>query len=132
MVFETEYVKDYEFQNDSVGMFLNSLQDDASVFPIALNKQSIKENGYDLRMDIKSTIAHEVGHGLFQYLNEMLDLDELDEEIVVEEFARDYCDNLLSQNELYHILTHQGDIDITESKLNIENKIKRYTTRSTC
>ena len=36
--FEVELVSDYEFDNDCVGMFLNSMQDDASVFPIALNK----------------------------------------------------------------------------------------------
>lgn len=133
--FETEYVKDYEFKNDSVGMFLNSLQDDASVFPIALNKQSIKANGDDLRMDIKSTIAHEVGHGLFQYLNDVFELDELDEEEVVEEFARDYCDNLLSQNELYHILTHQDDMNTIESKSNKKathaGKLKESSTLDT-
>lgn len=102
--FEAQYIEDYEFDNDSVGMFLNSEQDNASIFPIALNIDSIKENGEDLFLDIKSTIAHEVGHGIFQYLNDIYELDDLDEEDVVEEFGRDYCDNMLDYNKLYNLL----------------------------
>lgn len=104
--FEIELVSDYEFDNDCVGMFLNSMQDDASVFPIALNKDAILKYGDDVYLDVKSTLAHEVGHGLFEFLNGVYDLDDYDEEDLVEEFARDYCDNYLDDNELFAILNH--------------------------
>lgn len=130
--FEAELITDYDFENnDAIGMFLNSEQDDASVFPIALNKKSIistteeivKETPFanydsELYLSIKSTLAHEVGHGIFEYLNDIYDLDEYDEEEIVEEFARDYCDGHLEynnyRNELFDILNYfMKDFDDT-------------------
>lgn len=103
--FEANFV-DYKFENDAAGMFVGEEQDDASVFPIALNKKIIIEYGEDLSYDIESTIAHEVGHGIFRYLNDIYDLDEYNEEDIVEDFARDYSDNILDNNELMEILNY--------------------------
>ncbi len=104
--FEAELEWDYEFENnDILGMFLNTEQTSADVFPIALNKKSLLENADgDLYLAVKSTIAHEVGHGLFEYLNDIYDLDDLNEENEAEQFGRDYCDHMLDHNELMHVL----------------------------
>lgn len=103
--FEAELITDYNFEgNNCVGMFLNSEQDNASVFPIALNKELILQESNDLDYDIKSTIAHEVGHGIFEFLNDIYDLDDLNEEYIVEEFGRDYAMGIYEGNELMNIL----------------------------
>ena len=133
--FEIELVNGYEFEDDSVGMFLNSMQDNASVFPIALNKNAIleysEEDVMELTYAIRGTLTHEVGHGLFEFLNDVYDLDDLDEEKTVEEFARDYEDGFLQDNELMKVLqqyenedfgegtSHQQN-DLTESKADLE------------
>ena len=103
--FEAELVEDYDFGgNNSVGMFLASEQDNASVFPIALNKELILKESDDLDYDIKSTIAHEVGHGIFNFLNDIYELDNLNDEYIVEEFGRDYASGILQGGELMNIL----------------------------
>lgn len=103
--FEAEWIQDYEFENNNtVGMILKSEQTNASVFPIALNKELLLEESSDLDYDIKSTIGHEVGHGIFEFLNDIYDLDDLNEEYIVEEFGRDYANNIFSGNELINIL----------------------------
>ena len=97
--FEVELVNDYNFgRKKSVGMFLNSIQDNASVFPIALNKKILidfaKEESYDeysyrdeLMYGIRGTLWHEAGHGIYGYLEDFYEMPE-DEEECVEEFAR--------------------------------------------
>ena len=126
--FEVELV-DYDFKEDALGMFVNSAQDNASVFPIALNKELIigKSDEYEVDLDtaILTTIAHEVGHGLFEYLEDFYDLENANEEDVVEEFARDYYDNNLSDNTLYRLLLDYQIEDedmIRESLLEMRGK----------
>ncbi len=99
--FEIDLVTDYEDYDDNfVGMFLASEQDNASVFPIVVNPKVIynyaKRNGYKNDHDflvwaVKSTLWHEVGHGIVSYLSDVYDFS-WDEEEVVEEFARIMCD----------------------------------------
>lgn len=112
--FEANLV-DYKFENDAAGMFVGEEQDNASIFPIALNKKSIIEYGYDLDYDVETTIAHEVGHGIFRYLNDIYDLDEYNEEDIVEDFARDYSDNILDNNELMGILNYFVKDELNEN-----------------
>lgn len=125
--FEVELV-DYDFKEDALGMFVNSVQDNASVFPIALNKELIinKSDEYEVDLDtaILTTIAHEVGHGLFEYLEDFYDLEDANEEDVVEEFARDYYDNNLSDNTLYRLLLDYQieDEELNESLLEMRGK----------
>lgn len=131
--FEVEVVDDEDClqelkDEDVAGMFFNSIQDNASVFPIGLNKDMIckeSENTTDVYYGIVGTLAHEVGHGIFGYCNDMLDLDDLDEEKVVEEFAEDYEDNCLYNNELMEILKQSLD---KEESLNEDanNKVIGY------
>ena len=96
--FEVELVNDYKFNTDDVGMFLGEIQDNASMFPIALNKNQILNlcEKYDILLDdaILGTLWHEAGHGIYRYLQDFYDLDE-DEEEVVEEFAREQEDSYL-------------------------------------
>lgn len=121
--FEVELVTDEDclqelVDEDIAGMFFSSIQDNASVFPIGLNKKMIcdeSENTTDVYYGIVGTLSHEVGHGIFRYCNDILDLDDLDEEEVVEEFARDYEDNYLEQNELMNILKQVQEENIEES-----------------
>lgn len=129
--FEVELITDYDFDSDALGMFLNSVQDNASVFPIALNKDAIikgsEEYDVDLDTSILTTVAHEVGHGLFGYLEDFYDLEDANEEDVVEEFARDYYDNNLSDNTLYRLLldyqiSDKEDEIIDESLLEMKGK----------
>ena len=109
--FEIKLVDDYKFDNDSsVGMFLNSEQDNASIFPIALNKNALingsKELSYDkyssnneLTYALRGTLWHEAGHGIFRFLSDIYYLDDLDEEETVEEFAE-----YQEESELFDIL----------------------------
>lgn len=91
-----------QYGDDAVGMFLQDLQDNASVFPIALNREAIekitKEEDLDLRDGIEGTLWHEAGHGIYRFLEDIIDMPE-DEEDCVEEFAR-YKEN----SELFDIL----------------------------
>ena len=96
--FEVELISDYKFGNRrAVGMFLNSIQDNASVFPIALNKKYIlkyceeetdnnDDYNYELMYAIRGTLWHEAGHGILNYLEDFYDF-EGDEEDWVEDFA---------------------------------------------
>lgn len=102
--FKVNWVKDYKFNTDDVGMFIGSEQDNASVFPIALNKKLLITESEDLDYDIKCTIAHEVGHGIFNFLNDVYDLDDLNEEYIVEEFGLDYAMGIYEGNDLMNIL----------------------------
>ncbi len=125
--FEVKLVDDCEFETDALGVFLNNIQDNASVFPIALNKDAIIKGSekYDVELDtaILTTVAHEVGHGIFEYLEDFYDLEEADEESVVEEFARDYYDNNLSNNTLYRLLLDFNiDEELDESLLEMRGK----------
>ena len=125
--FEVELV-DYDFDTNSLGMFLNSIQDNASVFPIALNKEAILNNVEDnseLNLAIDTTVAHEAGHGIFNYLEDFYDLEDANEEDVVEEFARDYYDNVLADNTLYRLLLDYQITDkdtVEESLLEMRGK----------
>ena len=94
---------------DSVGMFLGDIQDNASVFPVALNRKAIeeycKENSSDdssynneLIYGIRGTLWHEAGHGIYDYLSEFYEMPE-DVEKCVEEFARN-----VEHSELFEIL----------------------------
>ena len=90
--FEVELVNDYDFTNkEAVGMFLGEIQDNASVFPIALNKDYIldycKDDKEELVYAIRGTLWHEAGHGILNYLEDFYDFDG-DEEYWVEDFAR--------------------------------------------
>lgn len=79
-----------QYGSDSVGMFLGDIQDNASVFPIALNKKVISKlckDKDDLIRGIKGTLCHEAGHGIYRFLEDVMDMPE-DEEDCVEEFAR--------------------------------------------
>lgn len=87
-----------QYGDDAVGMFLGEIQDNASIFPIALNKKVIselcKEDSYDeysyrneLMYGIRGTLWHEAGHGIYRYLEDFYEMPE-DEEDCVEEFAR--------------------------------------------
>ena len=106
--FEVELITDEDVLDDidwenSVAMFLGEYQDNASVFPIALNKDYILNNcedKQDLVYGIRGSIWHEAGHGIFRYLNDFYNLDDLDEEEVVEDFAKYQEDS-----ELFNILT---------------------------
>lgn len=98
--FEVELITDKEtlddidwssqYGDDAVGMFLADIQDNASVFPIALNKKVISKlckDKDDLIRGIKGTLWHEAGHGIYRFLEDVMDMPE-DEEDCVEEFAR--------------------------------------------
>lgn len=89
--FEVKLVNDYKFNTNDVGMFLGDIQDNASIFPIALNKKYIlklcEKGGILLDDAIEGTLWHEAGHGIYRFLQDLYELDE-DEEDVVEEFAR--------------------------------------------
>ena len=99
---ELDYVDwSSQYGSEAVGMFLQDLQDNASVFPIALNKKVISKlckDKYDLIRGIKGTLWHEAGHGIYRYLEDIIDMPE-DEEDCVEKFAR-YREN----SELFDIL----------------------------
>lgn len=88
---------DYKISKNYLGVFASSVQDDVSVFPIALNIKlfyNCIENGRlhydDLPYEIEKTIAHEVGHGILGILDDVFNIDNLDEEKEVEQFARCY------------------------------------------
>lgn len=110
--FEIELVTEYDFEGtNAVGMFLNSEQTDATIFPIAINIPAILETARELSYDeysfnneiaygFRGTLWHEAGHGIFEYLDSIYDLDDLNEEDVVEEFAEYQEDS-----ELFDILT---------------------------
>ena len=91
--FEIDVIDDLDLGDidweDNVGVFLNSIQDNASIFPIALNKKEIlnycKDNITELTYAIRGTLWHELGHGIFNFLNDVYNLDDLDEEETVEE-----------------------------------------------
>ena len=94
--FEVEYIDDYDFTEDDqwIGVFYNEIQNAADVFPIAINipflYRECKKDKYlkdDLPYHIEKTIWHEAGHGIFEYLYDVFDLEDLDEEEVVEEYA---------------------------------------------
>lgn len=103
--FEASIEWDWEFDNNALGMFLATEQESSDTFPIALNVERLIENADgNLYFTVESTIAHEVGHGLFYFLNEIYDLDELNPENIAEEFAIDYCHHSLEHNELMHVL----------------------------
>ena len=114
--FDFEIINEYEFEDDSVGMFLGDMQDNASVFPIALNKDLIlelcQEQGYDLGESIEGTLLHEIGHGLYRYLADFYEMPD-DEEDCVEEFAR-----YKNDSDLFHILEDymRQDESLNESK----------------
>ena len=79
-----------QYGEDAVGMFLRSIQDNASVFPIALNKKVIDnlcKDKYDLIRCIKTTLWHEAGHGIYDFLSDIYEMPD-NEEDCVEEFAR--------------------------------------------
>ena len=128
--FEVELIEDADILDDidwenSVGMFLNSIQDDASVFPIALNKDYILNNvddKTDLVYAIRGTLWHEAGHGIFNYLEDMYDLSALGEEEVVEEFAR-----YMEDSELYDILQQYVSGDLEEHLGTNVNEGKKET-----
>lgn len=99
--FEVELITDREtldeidwssqYGDDSVGMFLADIQDNASVFPIALNKEAISrlsEDKEDLIDGIRGTLWHEAGHGIYSFLRDMGYEMPSDEEECVEDFAR--------------------------------------------
>ena len=143
--FEVELVNDYNFgRKKSVGMFLNSIQDNASVFPIALNKKILvdfaKEESYDeysfkeeLMYGIRSTLWHEAGHGIYGYLEDFYELDE-DEEDVVEEFARyqedsylfDVLQDYMKQDES---LTEDSDKRVNDEYTTLKNEWKNVMTK---
>ena len=124
--FEAELVSDYEFDNDSVGMFLNTIQDNASVFPIALNKDVInnfaKGDKEELVYAIRGTLWHEAGHGIYEFLNDVYELD--DEEETVEEFARYKEDSYL-----FDVLQDymKQDESLNESKQDYQKKFDERT-----
>lgn len=111
--FEIELINDYEdYDDDYVGMFLASEQNNSSVFPIVINPKVIYnylkktddvDNHNYLVWAIKSTLWHEVGHGIVAYLSDVYDFD-WDEEEVVEEFARIVCDTGKLDGELIDAL----------------------------
>ena len=118
----TDY-EDYDVSDDFVGMFMGSIQDNASVFPIVLNakcmydylKKTGDENdlGY-ITWGVKSTLWHEVGHGIASYLSDMYDFD-WDEEEVVEEFAIRMCDMGTFGGELFDALTEYIEYNDSEN-----------------
>lgn len=112
----TDY-EDYDIDEHCVGMFLSSEQDDASVFPIVLNPKAMYNALLDISDTIehrdivgavKSTLWHEVGHGIVSYLSDVFDFD-WDEEEVVEEFAIQMCD------------TGRADCDLTDALKEFED-----------
>ena len=130
--FETTYVDDYDFdinEDEWVGVFYNEIQDNASVFPIAINIPFLYKEVVsgeldkdDLPYHIEKTIWHEVGHGLFEYLNDVFELDDLDEEQIVEEYAC-YQMGEINNSELVAILNsyvlefsdnHQNESGVNE------------------
>ena len=137
--FEVELVEDYEpedYEQDALGLFLNSIQDNASTFPIWLNKEAIingsKEFEYDgLDIAIMTTIAHEVGHGIFNYLEDFYELDRSEEEDMVEEFARDYYDNNLADDTLYKILQDYMIEDEDTVVESLRKSLKEFYTQGT-
>ena len=111
--FEVEYIDDYDFtENDQwIGVFYNEIQDAADVFPIAINipflYRECKKDKYlkdDLPYHIEKTIWHEVGHGIFEYLYDVFDLEDLDEEKVVEEYASYQVGDMNSPGDLLDYL----------------------------
>ena len=111
--FEVEYIDDYDFnENDQwIGVFYNEIQDAADVFPIAINipflYRECKKDKYlkdDLPYHIEKTIWHEVGHGIFEYLYDVFDLEDLDEEEVVEEYASYQVGDMNSPGDLLDCL----------------------------
>lgn len=123
--FEVEYVSEYEDFLDEmegyVGLFLASIQDIASVFPMTLNIPFLfnyfsgkSHIGAELDWAIESTLWHEAGHGIVAYLSDFYDFD-WDEEDVVEEFAKCMCDDI-EQCELIDVLKEYTSGDINESK----------------
>lgn len=85
-----EYVPDYEFEDDDVGKYLISEQDDARVFPVAISMKALQERlDFDEWDDeILLTLYHEAAHGMMEYLKcEGYEFD--DEERLAEDFA--YC-----------------------------------------
>lgn len=123
--FEIKLVRDYEdFGDHYIGMFLANEQDNASIFPIAINPNAMyqwyKDNGYDtishgeMVYAVKSTLWHEVGHGIVSYLSDIFEFD-WDEEDVVEEFAQQMCDTNNPNCELIDALNDFEDETLTES-----------------
>ena len=111
--FEVEYIDDYDFtDNDQwIGVFYNEIQDAADVFPIAINipflYKECKKDKYlkdDLPYHIEKTIWHEAGHGIFEYLYDVFDLEDLDEEKVVEEYASYQVGDMNSPGDLLDYL----------------------------
>lgn len=122
--FEIELIDNYNFGNSkAVGMFLRTEQDDASVFPVALNKDALINGSNELSYDdyslkneltyaIRGTLWHEAGHGIFDFLSDIYYLDDLDEEDIVEEFA-EYGED----SELFNILVQYEKDSLNEHLL---------------
>ena len=132
----TDY-EDYDIDEHCVGLFLSSEQDDASVFPIVLNPKAMYNALLDIsdtieRRDIvgavKSTLWHEVGHGIVSYLSEVFDFD-WDEEEVVEEFAIQMCDTGRADCDLTDALNELEDDLLEEDKI-VNKPVNKKLTES--
>ena len=89
------YDEDSEIYADSVGIFCRDIQDNASVFPIYINKNEIYKilsednlemDASEIKYAIEGTLWHEAGHGIIDYLAYEYDFD--DEEETAEDFAQ--------------------------------------------
>ena len=117
-----------QYGEDAIGMFLADIQDNASVFPIALNKKAIKEickDRDDLIRGIKTTLWHEAGHGIYNFLADMYEMPENVEDCV-EEFAR-----YRESSELFDVLQNYATVEescntLTESKQDQQNFIDKF------
>ena len=113
-----------------VGVFLRSIQDDAHIFPIALNKDIILKfaNG-DVRTvcdQIIVTLAHEVGHGISFLIDDVIDLSDYDMEQIVEDFAEDYLYGDESGSKLVE-LYKEYESSLNEDTLNESLKLDEAT-----
>lgn len=96
--FAVEMVWDHNLNDNYLGLYIGTIQNDTAVFPIAINPKAIyeffeEEFGYvgyeDVEFAVKSTMWHEIGHGVCAYL----EFDSYDEESVCEEFSNNMMEN---------------------------------------
>ena len=125
-----------------LGLFIGTEQTDVAIFPIALNPRAIYNYlddslGYvsydDVEYIIKSTLWHEVGHGICAYI----DLESYDEEEVCEEFSKNMMENthsgkLISELNKYFKDLNESIDDNTSDRIDeflqsIKNKLTNPT-----